>query len=118
MVLETGRLTLREIVDDDAPFILELLNDPSFIENIGDRGVRSLDDARAYIRNGPVTSYGHHGFGLWLVEVKQGGAYSLTLHAEPYDPTPLFEALERRQVPARDFIRRNFLPSETGPSVA
>ena len=72
MVLETGRLTLREIVDDDAPFILELLNDPSFIENIGDRGVRSLDDARAYIRNGPVTSYGHHGFGLWLVELKQG----------------------------------------------
>ncbi len=53
-----------------------------------------------------------------LVEVKQGGAYSLTLHAEPYDPTPVFEALEQRQVPAREFIRRNFLPSETGPSVA
>ena len=72
MVLETARLTLREIVDDDAPFILELLNDPSFIENIGDRAVRSLDDARAYIRNGPVASYGQHGFGLWLVGLKEG----------------------------------------------
>lgn len=53
-----------------------------------------------------------------LVEVKQGGAYSLTLHGEPYDPAPLFEALERKHVPARDFIRRTFLPHETGPSVA
>lgn len=53
-----------------------------------------------------------------LVEVKQGGAYTLTLHAEPYDPAPLFEALERRAVPARDFIRRTFLPRDTGPSIA
>ncbi|HEX6053329.1 MAG TPA: metallophosphoesterase family protein [Gemmatimonadaceae bacterium] len=53
-----------------------------------------------------------------LVEVKQGGAYSLTLHAEPYDPAPLFEALESRRVPAREFIRRNFLPAEAGPSIA
>ena len=53
-----------------------------------------------------------------FVEVKQGGAYSLTLHAAPYDPAPVFDALERRQVPAREFIRRNFLPAEAGPSIA
>lgn len=53
-----------------------------------------------------------------FVEVKKGGAYTLTLHAEPYDPAPLFDALERRRVPARDFIRRTFLPQETGPSAA
>jgi predicted phosphodiesterase len=53
-----------------------------------------------------------------LLEVKQGGAYSLTLHAEPYDPTPLYDALEQRRVPAREFIRRTFLPQDVGPSIA
>ena len=52
----------------DAPFILRLLNEPSFIENIADRGIRSLDDARAYILNGPVASYAQHGFGLYCVD--------------------------------------------------
>jgi RimJ/RimL family protein N-acetyltransferase len=56
----------------DAPFILELLNDPAFVENIGDRNVRSLDDARAYIENGPAASYRRFGFGLWTVERKDG----------------------------------------------
>jgi RimJ/RimL family protein N-acetyltransferase len=60
------------VPDEDAAFILELLNDPSFIANIGDRGVRSLDDARAYIRDGPVASYERFGFGLWLVELTDG----------------------------------------------
>jgi RimJ/RimL family protein N-acetyltransferase len=55
---------------DDAEFILRLLNEPSFIRNIGDRGARTLDDARAYIRNGPGASYEKHGFGLWLVEAR------------------------------------------------
>jgi RimJ/RimL family protein N-acetyltransferase len=73
MILSTERLILREIVDDDAAFILTLLNDASFITNIGDRGVRTLDDARAYIRKGPAASYAQHGFGLWLVEVKETG---------------------------------------------
>jgi ribosomal-protein-alanine N-acetyltransferase len=57
------------MVDDDAPFMLTLLNDPSFIRNIGDRGVRTVDDARRYIQNGPRASYARHGFGLWLVEL-------------------------------------------------
>jgi [ribosomal protein S5]-alanine N-acetyltransferase len=67
--LTTTRLTLRELNDDDAPFILTLLNDPDFIRFIADRGVRSLDDARAYIRNGPVASYAQHGHGLWRVAI-------------------------------------------------
>jgi RimJ/RimL family protein N-acetyltransferase len=72
MILSTERLVLREMVNEDAPFILELLNDPSFISNIGDRGVRSGDDARAYIRSGPAASYAQNGFGLWLVELRDG----------------------------------------------
>jgi ribosomal-protein-alanine N-acetyltransferase len=73
LILSTDRLVLREMVDDDAPFILGLLNDPSFVRNIGDRGVRSLDDARAYIGSGPAASYTRHGFGLWLVELRHDG---------------------------------------------
>ena len=61
LILQTPRLRLRELVEDDAPFILELLNEPSFIANIGDRGVRTLDDAVGSIRKGPVDSYARHG---------------------------------------------------------
>lgn len=57
----------------DAPFILGLLNEPSFIENIADRGVRTLDDARAYLLSGPLASYEQFGFGLWLVLKKDDG---------------------------------------------
>jgi RimJ/RimL family protein N-acetyltransferase len=73
VVLPTERLTIRQIEEDDDSFILELLNDPSFIRNIGDRNVRTLDDARDYIRKGPLASYERHGFGLWLVELTGEG---------------------------------------------
>ncbi len=59
---------------EDAEFILELLNEVAFIRNIGDKGVRTLDDARLYILSGPVASYGQFGFGLYLVELKETGA--------------------------------------------
>ena len=55
---------------DDAGFIVELLNDPSFLRFIGDKGVRTTEDARQYILTGPMDSYDRHGFGLWLVELK------------------------------------------------
>jgi ribosomal-protein-alanine N-acetyltransferase len=63
-------MVLRAMSFEDAAFILELLNEPSFIQNIGDRKVRSLEDARSYIRNGPMASYERHGFGLYLMEMK------------------------------------------------
>ena len=69
-VLTTERLTLREITTNDAEFLLKLLNEPSFIENIGDRNVRTIDDACQYALNGPIASYEQHGFGLYLVELK------------------------------------------------
>ena len=69
-VLETERLALRQLSADDAEFIVELLNQPSFIKNIGDRGVRTNEDAVRYIQNGPVASYERFGFGLYLVELK------------------------------------------------
>jgi len=72
-ILETERLSLRHLSTDDAPFILELLNDPSFIKNIGDRGVRTMPDAEAYILKGPAVSYEKNGFGLYLVILKETG---------------------------------------------
>lgn len=71
IVLETERLILRQLTNDDAPFILELLNEPSFIQNIGDRKVRTIEDAQAYILNGPVNSYEKHGFGSCLAILKE-----------------------------------------------
>jgi RimJ/RimL family protein N-acetyltransferase len=64
---------LRQFTSDDAPFILELVNEPSFIQNIGDRGVRSLADATKYIETGPIASYARNGFGLYLVALKESG---------------------------------------------
>jgi len=69
-ILETERLAFRELRVDDAPFILELLNDPAFLRHIGDKNVHTLDAARDYIANGPIDSYARHGFGLYLVELK------------------------------------------------
>jgi RimJ/RimL family protein N-acetyltransferase len=70
--LETPRLTLRRLQFDDAPFLVKLLNEPSFIENIGDRGVRSIEDAHRYLREGPMAMYEKFGFGLWHTARKDG----------------------------------------------
>ncbi|MBE7105699.1 GNAT family N-acetyltransferase [Bacillus cereus] len=71
IVLETERLNLRWLDIKDAPFILELVNDPAWIQFIGDKGVRNLEDAKNYIVNGPVAMYNTIGFGLYLVERKE-----------------------------------------------
>lgn len=71
--INTERLTIRPFSLDDAPFILRLLNEPSFIENIADKGVRDLEGARSYLREGPMASYERHGFGLWRVELAGDG---------------------------------------------
>jgi ribosomal-protein-alanine N-acetyltransferase len=73
-VLQTKRLVLRRLDAEDAPFILELVNEPSWLRFIGDKGVRTLDDARGYIASGPARSYARHGFGLYLVVLKATGA--------------------------------------------
>ena len=65
--LETERLSIRRFVAEDAPFILELLNQPSFLHFIADRNVRTIADAVAYIREKIEASYEQHGFGFYLV---------------------------------------------------
>jgi RimJ/RimL family protein N-acetyltransferase len=73
VVLETERLRLRKLNTADAPTICRLLNEPSFLENIGDRGVRTIEDACHYLQSGPMTMYLEHGFGLWMTELRETG---------------------------------------------
>lgn len=67
-IVTTPRLALRRLTEPDAGFMLRLLNEPSFLENIGDRGVRTLEDASRYLAKGPLRSYEENGFGVYLVE--------------------------------------------------
>jgi RimJ/RimL family protein N-acetyltransferase len=71
-ILDTERLSLRQLSTDDAAFMLGLLNQPSFLRFIGDRGVRTIEDARQYLMRGPIASYRRRGFGLYMVELKDG----------------------------------------------
>ncbi len=71
-ILRTERLVVCKLTDQDAAFILELLNEPAFLRFIGDRGVRNIENAHAYLENGPFNSYKVNGFGLWRVDLIQG----------------------------------------------
>ncbi|MEO6252979.1 MAG: GNAT family N-acetyltransferase [Ferruginibacter sp.] len=69
-ILETERLTLREFVPGDTAFILELVNSPGWLKFIGDRNIKTTEQAKAYLENGPIKSYRENGFGLAMVETK------------------------------------------------
>lgn len=98
-VIETERLVLRWLSPDDAEFIVELLNQPSFLRYIGDKEVRNNTDAVHYIQNGPVASYEQFGFGLYLVELKDTGV-----------PIGMCGLLKRDSLPDVD-VGFAFLPS-------
>ena len=72
-VLETERLTLRWMTLEDASFLLELMNDPAFIQNVADRGLRTPADAADYIAEKMFPSYEQFGFGMSVVELKESG---------------------------------------------
>lgn len=105
-VLETPRLAMREMVESDAPFILELLTDPAFLKYIGDRGVRSLDDARRYVETGPRAMYARLGIGLWVAQALDGGA-----------PIGICGLLKRDTLPDVD-VGYAFLPAYRGRGYA
>jgi RimJ/RimL family protein N-acetyltransferase len=73
-IIETERLFLREMsAETDAEFVVELINEPAWIQNIGDRGIRTVEEAQNYISNSFVKSYEQNNFGLWLVGLKETG---------------------------------------------
>ncbi len=106
MLATTQRLCLRELGEGDADFALELLNDPDFLANIGDKGVHTRDDAIGYLRSGPLASYAAHGFGLWGVAPREGGGL-----------LGMCGLLQRDWLEAPD-IGYAFLPSARGRGVA
>jgi RimJ/RimL family protein N-acetyltransferase len=65
----TARLRLRRLAFTDAAFVVRLLNEPAFHQHIGDKGVRTLDEARHYLAHGPMDCHVRHGFGLDCVEL-------------------------------------------------
>jgi RimJ/RimL family protein N-acetyltransferase len=71
--ISTARLVLRPLALDDAPFMLELLNDPGYLRFVADRGVRTVDGARNYLAGGPLAMYERHGLGLLRVERRSDG---------------------------------------------
>ncbi len=73
IILRTPRLILSTLSLEDAPFILEILNEPAFLRFIGDRGVRNLEDAENYLLKGPLSSYELNEFGLWRVQLAATG---------------------------------------------
>jgi len=106
IVLETDQLVLRHLAQNDAPFVVELLNDPDWLRFIGDRGVRTLEQAADYIEAGPVRMYAAYGFGLYLVERKADGA-----------PTGLCGLVKRDFLDAVD-LGFAFLPQYRGAGYA
>lgn len=106
IVLETDRLALRRLVPADAPFVLELVNDPDWLRYIGDRGVRTLQQAVDYIEGGPAQMYARYGFGLYLVELKRSG-----------EPIGMCGLLKREFLPDAD-IGFAFLPRYRGAGYA
>ena len=72
-VVKTERLLLRTVTANDASIILELLNEPAVIANVADRGVRTVADAANYIAEKITPSYEKHGFGFYIIELKDSG---------------------------------------------
>jgi len=105
-MIETERLNLRRLRLDDASFILGLLNQPSWLRFIGDKGVHNLDDARHYLEQGPMASYQRHGFGLYLSTLKPGAT-----------PIGLCGLIKRDSLPDVD-IGFAFLPEFCGQGYA
>lgn len=68
----SDRLSFRMILPADADFMLGLMNDPDYHRFIGDRGLKTVEDARRYIRENITPHHTRHGFGLWLASTAEG----------------------------------------------
>ncbi len=102
----TARLALLELDAQDADFILALLNSPGFLQYIGDRGVRSAEDALRYLAQGPFASYAKNGYGLWKVALRSSG-----------QAVGISGLVRRETLPHAD-LGYAFLPEHTGQGLA
>jgi len=73
-IITTSRLHITLLSETrDSDFILQLVNSPGWLTHIGDRNIRSVQDAEQYITNGPIASYTAHNYGLWLIKLVSDG---------------------------------------------
>ena len=104
--LETDRLTIRQLTLADAPFIVELVNTPGWLRFIGERNIKTSEQAENYLKNGPMASYAQNGFGLYGVELKSEKT-----------PIGMCGLIKRETLPDPD-IGFAFLPEFTGSGFA
>jgi RimJ/RimL family protein N-acetyltransferase len=102
VILETERLILCRLNATHTAFIVELLNSPNWLQFIGDRGIRTQEDAMNYIVRGPEQSYDQNGFGLYLTKRKEDNV-----------PIGMCGLIKRDTLPAPD-IGFAFLPEFEG----
>jgi RimJ/RimL family protein N-acetyltransferase len=105
-IIQTQRLGLREFTLNDTPFIIELLNSPGWLRFIGDRNVKTEEQAKSYLEKGPIKSYLENGFGLCLVERKEDNL-----------PVGMCGIIKRENLENPD-IGFAFLPDYTGKGYA
>lgn len=72
--LETERLYLRRVTLDGADLLLAVWNDPAFIRNVGDRGVRTIEEAQEAMKGGALKLYADHGYGPYAMVLKSDGS--------------------------------------------
>jgi len=106
IILQTERLILCQLTLTDTPFIIELLNTKGWLKYIGDRNVKTAEQARQYLINGPLKSYADNGFGLYLVMLKSS-----------HTPIGLCGLIKRTYLPNPD-IGYAFLPAYAGSGYA
>ncbi|MBT1705674.1 GNAT family N-acetyltransferase [Chryseosolibacter indicus] len=105
-ILKTERLLLRKLTTGDSDFIIRLVNTEGWIKYIGDRNIKTHEQALTYLNNGPIKSYHENGFGLWLVELK-----------DDHIPIGICGILKRKELEHAD-IGFAFLPEFTGNGYA
>jgi len=75
IVAETERTRLRWMTLKDAQFVIDILNSRGWLDNIGDRKVRTISDAETYLNTKVLPDYENTGFGMYLIEGKDDGRY-------------------------------------------
>ena len=72
-VLNTERLELNWLTLEDTPLMLGIWNDPAFVRYVADRGIRTLEQARAAVEAGPLRLYAEYGYGPFRVRRREDG---------------------------------------------
>ncbi len=102
LVVQTERISLSKFSDEDAPFIIQLLNSKGWLDFIGNRNVRTTEDALNYLNKSIYSGYTDNGYGLWKVTLNDGG-----------EPIGMCGLLKRSDLPSSD-IGFAFLPEYIG----